>query len=676
MVDNEIINDIKNNIGVVRTQKAEKIYALKQVKIESIDLNWDYTIITICAIVAETSTKKFKLHIRVDLPDGGYIYGHNCTCSPYAYKICEHTLAVLLEFNNNPKYFEKINDEIDKEKKFQEKRMFNNIIQKFEQDDEDLILDKDEQHLTSLNTNINIVPVLKKSKNSEYNLNFKIGEDKLYNIKSLDQFYKNYIDGAVFKYGNNLVFKHEESSFTKSSKEFLQLILKYGQAIYYGNSVLETKSQYVSSKIPSSSLLLRDQVIEDIFQILKNNPYTIELDGKKTVLNFLKPKDNSIEFKLEETEKDTYKLSLNKERSIILEGINTIYEIDSNNVYEYDKNKNKDVFKLVSMFEDREKNEFNFEKSELIGFVNNVLPKIRDNVSLSDLNEDIRKKYIPKKLGVKVYLDLTRNGDVIATVKYCYDNIEFEAFSNNKPNIPRDLLAEKEVQTRFNLDGFQYSSNYESYILKDEEKIYNFITNSINYYMEKYEVLISEEFKKREVRQPKISSLGVKIQNDLLNIDLSGLEFDPSELKKILQKYKLKKKYHRLKNGEFLSLEQNSDLDFMDNLTEGLDIDYSSLSKGRLKIPVNRSLYLNKLLENMQNVDIKEDKNFKDIILSTENGKIDEEIEIPKELDATLRIYQKTGYKWLRILDKYKFGGILADDMGLRKNFASNCCNT
>ena len=43
------------------------------------------------------------------------------------------------------------------------------------------------------------------------------------------------------------------------------------------------------------------------------------------------------------------------------------------------------------------------------------------------------------------------------------------------------------------------------------------------------------------------------------------------------------------------------------------------------------------------------------------------EIEIPKELNATLRKYQKTGYSWLVQNIKTGFGSILADDMGLGK---------
>ena len=32
-----------------------------------------------------------------------------------------------------------------------------------------------------------------------------------------------------------------------------------------------------------------------------------------------------------------------------------------------------------------------------------------------------------------------------------------------------------------------------------------------------------------------------------------------------------------------------------------------------------------------------------------------------------MRKYQKSGYKWLRTLETWQFGGILADDMGLGK---------
>jgi hypothetical protein len=44
-----------------------------------------------------------------------------------------------------------------------------------------------------------------------------------------------------------------------------------------------------------------------------------------------------------------------------------------------------------------------------------------------------------------------------------------------------------------------------------------------------------------------------------------------------------------------------------------------------------------------------------------------EDIVVPKDLNATLRGYQKEGLNWLNFLDSFNFGGCLADDMGLGK---------
>ncbi len=42
-------------------------------------------------------------------------------------------------------------------------------------------------------------------------------------------------------------------------------------------------------------------------------------------------------------------------------------------------------------------------------------------------------------------------------------------------------------------------------------------------------------------------------------------------------------------------------------------------------------------------------------------------IDIPADVNASLRDYQKKGYRWMCHLNTYGFGGCLADDMGLGK---------
>ena len=134
-----------------------------------------------------------------------------------------------------------------------------------------------------------------------------------------------------------------------------------------------------------------------------------------------------------------------------------------------------------------------------------------------------------------------------------------------------------------------------------------------------------------------------------------------------MQKYQLKKKYFRLKDGSFLNLEENQDIEFLDKLITGMDIDYKDLEKDSIKLPVSRSLYLNELLKREENINASKSGEFQKIVNDLEKDNINDEIVIPHEMENVLRDYQKTGFKWLKVLDAYNFGGILADDMGLGK---------
>ena len=151
----------------------------------------------------------------------------------------------------------------------------------------------------------------------------------------------------------------------------------------------------------------------------------------------------------------------------------------------------------------------------------------------------------------------------------------------------------------------------------------------------------------------------------LLKINLSEFNFSPSELAEIMEKYKLRKKYYKLTDGSFIDLEENETLDFLEKLNIDGSLNYEDLESGELDLPVYRTLYLDKLLKGTS-MNVYKSKEYKDLINDIQNVN-DEYIKIPKGLNATLRRYQEIGYKWLKTLDMYGLGGILADDMGLGK---------
>ena len=148
------------------------------------------------------------------------------------------------------------------------------------------------------------------------------------------------------------------------------------------------------------------------------------------------------------------------------------------------------------------------------------------------------------------------------------------------------------------------------------------------------------------------------------------------ELEEIMSKYSLKKKYHRLKDGSFIDLENNKEAKFLEKLVTGMDISYKDLEKGELKLHVYRISYFNQLLKEIKGTEITKNDEYKNIINQLDKEQLEEEIKVPENLNSVLKYYQKTGFKWLKILDRYHFGGILADDMGLRKNYSNVISNS
>lgn len=70
------------------------------------------------------------------------------------------------------------------------------------------------------------------------------------------------------------------------------------------------------------------------------------------------------------------------------------------------------------------------------------------------------------------------------------------------------------------------------------------------------------------------------------------------------------------------------------------------------------------LLENnVPDKDLSVVEKYKNLITRINNQQAD----IPKDLNAELRPYQKAGFSWMQLLQEYQFGGCLADDMGLGK---------
>ena len=245
--------------------------------------------------------------------------------------------------------------------------------------------------------------------------------------------------------------------------------------------------------------------------------------------------------------------------------------------------------------------------------------------------------------------------------------MEFSPFIEVDTKMPRNAVEESKALDLFKNSGFMYDQKNNRLVLVRDEDIFNFLEKDIEKYISKFEVLATERFKNRQIIKPKINSVGIKLENNLLSIDLSNIDIDKSEISEIMKKYKLKKKFHRLKNGEFINLEENDTLNLIDKISDGTNLKYEDLVSTELKLPVYRGMYLDKILKENKDLVVKQNEEYRGLIDSVYSRQISDKFKLPMGLKATLREYQQVGFNWLKTLDEYGLGGILADDMGLGK---------
>ncbi len=673
IISSKILDELKNSSTDSRVKKANEIASSGKVAITK--CNYE-------------NPEEFSIHSVVDGNHGNYntyievqngeISNVTCTCPDYesTYGTCKHILATAIDFaKKTPQFLQGFNEENkyeetifksntqakNKNNKADEKyRIYRQMISSFYEEEQNT----EQIKLKAIGDVRLEAKVIYNYNSKNIKVEFKIGNKQMYKIKNIPDFYDRMQNNENYKYGLKLEFIHSREAFEKESIRLLDFAMKYGEIIKYAN---ESADKYYTSLLNNSYITLSNSGMDDFFNVIKGNSIEFETEYTTERVQFV-DNEPEINFKIKSNDKQDYILTTDTDifEYSVIRGKNYIYFIQKNKLYKCSKEFEKTVLKLLNIFKVNFTKEIPFKKDEFADFYSLIVPEMKHRISMQDIDQEELQLYMPKELKVKVFLDYDKSNFVTADIKFKYNDLEFCPFIEIKEKIPRNAIEESKALDMFKNSGFMYDANNNKLILANEEKIYEFLKTGIEQYIEKFDVLATEEFKKRQIVTPKISSVGVKIENNLLNIDLSGIDFEKSELEEIMKKYKMKKKFHRLKNGEFVDLENNTSLETIEKIVEASNLDFKELESKNIKLPVYRSLYLDKILK-QNDIVVKQGETYKDLIDDVYNRQISDKYILPKKLKADLREYQQVGFDWLETLDEYRLGGILADDMGLGK---------
>lgn len=667
LINAEEINNILFEAGNEITNRGKKYFEQNRVKVA------DFNFVSENNYVAKSYVEGTYIY-EVEIRKTNGVLSYKCECPSSAKKDspCKHVVAMVFDMYINEasyiNYVKKsestdIDDDLIENKSYKDKineqRENNGLMIYYENLELNRNIDRESVRIEAV---LYLVDMVKK----ELEISFKIGKERLYILRDLYKFSEDIQKNVVAKYGKELEFKHSIESFEKESQPLAKLIV--AKSLEYNEFSKLGTYHFTVSKRYKSNFKLKYSVLDEIFNILKDKKVVIdgyEYEKAYGVIT-LEESDPSFDIELIDADKSGIYVVSNSDKYYVFEGQDYSYILYKDKLHRCSDEFRTKVLPLLEKLSEDPEGRITISKNSATSFCEYVIPALKNSTNLI-IPEGLLEKYKAEKLGTKIFLDIDSKGNIVAEVKFCYGDDEFNPFDKDlEISCNRNIIEEARAKELFKMYNFVINFKKHIIYLSNEDDIYAFLTEGIDKFMEKFEVLVTDKLKNKQIITQKSFNMGVRIENNFLEIDFNELGLDENELKDIFKRYKLRKKYYRLKNGSFINID-NDGIGALVNLAKTLNITEKDIVEGTVEIPKYRALYLDNLSKmDNSNLTINLDNKFKEIVSNIKDIQ-DVKFQEPVELKGVLRSYQKTGFNWLKTLEKYGFGGILADDMGLGK---------
>jgi len=582
--------------------------------------------------------------------DGSFDYSCNCPSRLKDQGACKHVVAALLFVL---KYQERT---LITETKNPEERKVMSLLDYFiAQEDAQLVGETFQLEV------IVSIPTILKGENGRAMVSLRGGSNRKYKIQTIKKFLSDIYHHESFAIGKEFKYVGGESTFDKTSLKILDYLL----GIYEIQELID--STHFSKVFSKSQMFITKNMLIKLFDMLNGSSFVLEIYGK-VYMDVVFIKGNP---------KISYQLTLDEDSiSIDYQGKEAVLPITETGELLYFEGaiylpdakfiRNYKPF-YNSLGKDKEPLIFRGESKT--SFLEHVLPRISETMLL-DVPEELKSRYITCDMEAKLYFDKYKTG-IKAELKYKYGDYEFNSFGNAASGayiVVRQRDKEDAIITELLQEGFVPYKNF--YLLKEEEKIYEFLCGRVMELETKAMLYYSEDFRRLGIRAPGGFKAGVRMNSEfnMLELDLTFDEIPKEELRELLYSYQIKKKYYRLKNGSFINLEDKT-ISEVSHILNSLNVNDKNIREDALLLEKKHAVYLDKAFSEGE-FEFERDRDF---IALTEKilNPAKTEYLLPPGILADLRPYQFTGYKWLRTLADNELGGILADDMGLGKTLQS-----
>lgn len=506
-----------------------------------------------------------------------------------------------------------------------------------------------------------------------YEMYMKVGnDDHMYVIKNIPHVLLQLLEGKTYEFGKNLTYQSSDYHILKEDRKMMeilydifQLVRQSGQNSYgssYANrSELEIPAQYL--KMVLKTLKETDggfvrfgtppRLLSNIDRLETPKIETVE---EKFPLPFIFSKvDTKYQFAPKEEYREKLDLHFHNGANIV-EWDHTLYLLSQSQF--------RTIKNVMEALKEVDNEPLIMRSRDLTQFASSVLPQLSSFLPI-ELSEEVRENVYQASLNPQLYIDTQKEQLLIRPV-FKYGEVTVYPLESEpiKESMDKVIIRESARENELLSQAYYYLSsasvNEGRFELEALDELSAFLYESLPELSESFELFLSASARDL-LYDPSLTPRVVVEMNEssnLLDISFEAEDIPTKDLQELLKQLNRNKQYYRLSNGKIVNLKEKR-FQQLQATTEKMDIAPEDIDD-HLSVPVFQGLSV------LEDTAVGKGAQFKKLakqLLEPQTLTFD----LPEGLEATLRPYQETGYKWMRSLDHYGFGGVLADDMGLGK---------
>lgn len=608
--------------------------------------------------------------VQVYFYNNGLNKSYSCTCDFFQKHdgLCRHVIAALLDLNT----YESENIPMSQEEA-QEARQVDSLHSKNDAVVNQLLDNywKETQVMSaSLNKETLNIEYSLRIKGSEkvafYVMTMKAGMDYLYVVQDIEQITSDLLNQKEIEFGSRLTYHPDHHRISTEDRKMLHLIKDIIQ-LMQSSSPGRGRSSHNELFIPPE---MAKRVIRQLLKVDAGFLYNefSQSAAERSAPVYVKEEFEHIplSFSIKKSKDNFYSFGTSKQNMSNLRLFNRADMIYFENTFYF---LNRQQYQVASYLKDAFQSlngeEMIMNKEQFSLFASNALPQIRGLFSVT-MDQELHSSILTPPLQAQLYIDW-RDEELFVRPAFRYLNQMIYPFESSSERlmeddqvVVRDLSLENEKIELLadNLSSFEHEDGF----AKTDQLIHvsHFLYHALQELAEHFVIMMTEPAQHilYEPENAPHLRLEVSASSNLLDVSFELEDIPEEDIQDLVQALSVDRSYYRLSNGKILDLKDRA-FDQFNHAVKRLDLPGGQVQK-EMQVPLYKGLALD------EKDSVEWGRHFSRLV---EELKAPDQLEfpLPKSLDASLRSYQETGYKWLRTLDYYGLGAVLADDMGLGK---------